>query len=86
MNPQSTALLTGGGAHNSFLVDLIKSKTNCQIHIPDKLIVDFKEALVFGFLGVLRWLGEVNCLASVTGASRDSSSGTVHRMGVRKFD
>jgi anhydro-N-acetylmuramic acid kinase len=45
--------------------------------IPDSETVKFKEAIVFGFLGVLRVRKEVNCLKSVTGASRDSSSGVM---------
>jgi len=39
--------------------------------------VKFKEALVFGFLGVLRVRNEINCLRTVTNASRDTSSGTM---------
>lgn len=71
-------LITGGGAHNKFLIDLLKAKTNHQIIIPDKQIIDFKEALVFAFLGVLRMRHEINCLASVTGAKRDSVGGCVY--------
>jgi anhydro-N-acetylmuramic acid kinase len=46
--------------------------------IPDALTVDFKEALVFAYLGLLRWRGEPNTLASVTGASRDSVGGAIY--------
>ncbi|MGM0649914.1 MAG: anhydro-N-acetylmuramic acid kinase [Bacteroidota bacterium] len=68
-------LVTGGGAHNTFLIELLEDKTNATIHIPEKHIVDYKEALIFAFLGVLRWRGENNILASVTGATHDHSSG-----------
>jgi anhydro-N-acetylmuramic acid kinase len=70
-------LATGGGAHNGFLMELIERKLsrNTKITVPQKIIVDFKEALVFAFLGVLRLRGEINVLKSVTGASRDSCSG-----------
>jgi len=71
-------LLTGGGAHNSFLVDAISMETNKAIVVPDEKIIDFKEAIIFAFMGVLRNQGEINCLASVTGASKDLSCGIVH--------
>ncbi|MFO7658172.1 MAG: anhydro-N-acetylmuramic acid kinase [Bacteroidales bacterium] len=71
-------LLTGGGAFNDFLVSLLASKTAIKIVKPDDMIVEFKEALIFAFLGVLRFRNEINCFASVTGAASDSSSGTIH--------
>lgn len=76
-NQNSKVLVTGGGAYNLFLIDRIKSKTNAKILIPSKQLVNFKEALIFGLLGVLRLRGEVNCLSSVTGAKYDHSSGNV---------
>jgi len=71
-------LISGGGAHNRFLTDAIAMETNMEIVIPEKEIVDFKEALIFALMGVLRKLGEVNCLASATGAGTDCCSGTIH--------
>ena len=73
--PDGTTLVTGGGAHNSFLMELIRSKSDSHFEIPETKLVDYKEALIFGLLGVLNIRGEVNCLASVTGASRDSVGG-----------
>jgi len=72
------SLVTGGGAHHIFLIERIKAHTSHSIMLPDRLIIDFKEALIFAFLGLLRMLGENNCLASVTGASRDSSGGAIY--------
>lgn len=70
-------LATGGGALNDFLIQRMKEKLDnrIQVVVPDKTTIDFKEALVFAFLGVLRLRGQKNTLKSVTGASSDSSSG-----------
>lgn len=72
-------LVTGGGAKNLFLVEIIKKKLEdkVSIEIPSETIVDFKEAIVFGLMGVLRERNEINCLSSVTGASHDSCGGVI---------
>lgn len=70
-------LITGGGAYNSFLIKRLKSLASIEIIIPSPDIVEYKEALIFGLLGVLKLRNEVNCLASVTGASKDHSSGKI---------
>jgi len=72
-------LITGGGAYNEYLISRIKSKTQSSIKLPSKEIIEFKEALIFGLLGVLKMRGEVNCLSSVTGAKEDHSSGKILR-------
>ena len=56
-------------------MELISQHSDSHFEIPDSKLVDYKEALIFGLLGVLNLRGEVNCLASVTGASRDSVGG-----------
>jgi len=71
-------LITGGGAHNNLLIHLLKSKSNQKIVIPDNQTIDYKEALIFAFLGVLYILKEPGALASVTGASADSISGCMY--------
>lgn len=71
-------LITGGGAHNSFLVLKMREKLPAhQLVIPSKELIDFKEALVFAFLGVLKMEQKINTLSSVTGASKDSSGGVI---------
>jgi len=77
-DPSIKVLVTGGGAYNRFLLDLIRENTQCTIVLPDDLLIQFKEALIFAFLGVLRMRNEINCLASVTGARKDSSSGIAY--------
>jgi anhydro-N-acetylmuramic acid kinase len=70
-------LFTGGGVLNEFLMSLIRQYCKAQVIIPDIQLVDYKEALVFALLGVLRLNGDTNCLKTVTGADRDCSSGIV---------
>ncbi len=74
---ESSVLITGGGTYNVFLINRIKSLSNNKIVIPSKDIIEYKEALIFGLLGVLKLRGEINCLSSVTGAKHDHSSGKV---------
>jgi len=77
-NKSASALFTGGGVHNQFLMEQITAMSACRIEVPDPLTIEFKEALIFAFLGVLRIRGENNCLAEVTGATRDSCGGAVY--------
>ena len=71
-------LLTGGGTFNSFLIDRIKSKTSCEIVIPNDELINFKEALIFAFLGYLRINEKTNTLNTVTGAKSNSAGGAVY--------
>ena len=70
-------LITGGGAYNDYLIQRIKDLTDCKIDIPDSTIIEYKEALIFGFLGILRDQNINNCYSSVTGANKDHSSGNI---------
>ena len=78
--PVGTMLITGGGTKNTFLVERIKAHTKHQTFIPADDIIDYKEALVFAFLGLLRSRNEINVLKSVTGAESDSCSGRIFRV------
>jgi anhydro-N-acetylmuramic acid kinase len=74
-----SVLVTGGGAYHEFLINRIQDNTSNNLIVPDNELVEFKEALVFGFLGVLKLRDEVNCLSSVTGAKVDHSSGIIFK-------
>jgi anhydro-N-acetylmuramic acid kinase len=77
-NQAKKVLITGGGAYNHFLVKKIKEKTRAMVDIPDHDTIQYKEALIFGLLGVLKWRGEINIWKSVTGAKKDHSSGIIY--------
>jgi anhydro-N-acetylmuramic acid kinase len=73
-------LVTGGGAFNRFLIERLSeelSPVGIEVVVPDENLVKYKEALIMGFIGVLRWRQEYNVLSSVTGAERNSIGGAV---------
>lgn len=73
-------LVTGGGAYNDFLIERIGYHLpEMTLIIPSKKIIEFKEALLFGLLGVLKLRGEINVLSSVTGVKKDHSSGYIYK-------
>ena len=74
----NSAFFTGGGVFNHFLIERIKEFTNTKIVIPNENIINFKEAIIFAFLGVLRWEKQINCLSSVTGAQKDNIGGAIY--------
>jgi len=76
--PNTTVFITGGGTFNTFLINQIKQHSKSQIIIPPTEIINFKEALIFAFLGVLRLRNETNCLSSVTGAIDNSIGGCIY--------
>ncbi|MFV5702528.1 anhydro-N-acetylmuramic acid kinase [Flavobacterium sp. XS2P12] len=78
-NKKGSLYITGGGAYNDFLIERIQSYLpEMKIIIPSTKILEFKEALIFALLGVLKLRGEINVLSSVTGAKMDHSSGNVY--------
>lgn len=75
----SKMLVTGGGALNSYYISVLKKQLEglIEVVIPPKKFIEYKEALVFAFMGTLRELNETNVLKSVTGAKEDSCSGEI---------
>ncbi len=73
-----TILMTGGGAKNHFLVQRISELSVSKIYIPNTELIEFKEALIFAFLGALHVRKEVNVLKSVTGSSQSHIGGCIY--------
>ena len=71
-------LITGGGAHNTFLIELIERYSDKLFPKAPKDLIDFKEAIIFAFLGYLRITLTNNCLSSVTGATSDNIGGAIY--------
>ncbi|QLL59304.1 MULTISPECIES: anhydro-N-acetylmuramic acid kinase [Empedobacter] len=76
----NNVLITGGGVRNTFFINRLGELSTVEIIIPTDNLIDFKEALIFAFLGYRRVYNEINCLASVTGASKDHSSGIIYHL------
>jgi anhydro-N-acetylmuramic acid kinase len=73
----NSVLVTGGGVFNGFLMKRIRFYAESDVKIPSKEIIDFKEALIFSFLGLRKNNDQINCLKSVTGAYKNHSSGVI---------
>ena len=78
--PGRSLLVTGGGAYNKFLIERMRELSGCNIVVPEPAIIEFKEALIFAFLGVLYMFDQPSCLRSVTGASRDNIGGMLFKV------
>ncbi|KAH3835253.1 anhydro-N-acetylmuramic acid kinase-like [Dreissena polymorpha] len=77
-----TVLITGGGALNKFLMENIRQLIEVQglvVQEVDEETINFKEALIFAFLGMRCLLGVENVFRETTGARKDSVSGSIHR-------
>ncbi|MGK6342581.1 anhydro-N-acetylmuramic acid kinase [Chryseobacterium sp. DT-3] len=77
VNRLENVLCTGGGSYNTCLIEKIREKTEFTVIIPERQIIDHKEALIFAFMGVLRMKNEINVLSSATGSTADHSSGVL---------
>ena len=80
LKEKDKVLVTGGGAFNKFLIETLKFETKAKLIVPTKELVEYKEALIFGLLGLLRFLNINNCLSSVTGSKKDHCSGNIFKI------
>ena len=78
--PGRRILVTGGGAWNRFLLERMQALSGCELVVPEPTVVEFKEALIFAFLGVLYMQDQPSCLRSVTGARHDNIGGMLFKV------
>jgi anhydro-N-acetylmuramic acid kinase len=76
-NEIKNCLITGGGAYNQYLISLIQEKTSTEIILPEPQIIEFKEALIFALMGMLKLENQINIFQSVTGATQNHSAGLI---------
>lgn len=88
-NDNHNLLVTGGGYFNSYLLARFQHKltisgnaNGVKMVTSSEHTVNFKEALIFAFLGLRTLLALPNVASSVTGASRDCVGGSVHLPGL----
>ncbi len=72
-------LITGGGAYNKFLIKNLQKLSSCDLIIPNNNLIDFKESIIFAFLGLLRIRNEINCFRTVTGAKKNHCTGKIYK-------
>jgi len=77
LTSDDNVLVSGGGAHNKYLMEELRLNSKAKIILPSKEIINFKEALIFGLLGLLRVLNINNCFSSITGARQNHCSGKI---------
>ena len=76
----SKVLLSGGGAKNQYLVELIQSnlRPSVQLHLPDPGIIDFKECILMSYMAYKRIKKELNFIKESTGAGQEVSAGAIY--------
>ena len=75
----ASVFITGGGTKNSYFLERLRAHFSGKCTIPAQEFVDFKEAIVFAFLGARHLRGESTNVPSVTGASMELCTGVYHR-------
>ncbi len=76
---KAETIVSGGGCFNNHVINMIKKESNSKIVIPDIKTINYKEAMIFGFIGILKFRNEINCYNSVTGARENSIVGVINK-------
>lgn len=75
----ASVMISGGGAYNTFLVERLRARYSGRVKIPSDAVIQFKEAIIFAYLGFLRASEQTNTLSSVTKAGRNSTGGCIYK-------
>jgi anhydro-N-acetylmuramic acid kinase len=70
--------VTGGGAFNNYFIELLSAEFKGKLIIPDADIINYKEAIIFAFLGARFLRNETTTLSAVTGATEALRTGILH--------
>jgi anhydro-N-acetylmuramic acid kinase len=79
---QPKILVTGGGAHNLYLIKRIEAlsgQNKMKFELPAATIIDYKECALMAYLGYLTLHGRPYGIKDITGASSDTIGGAIHR-------
>lgn len=73
-------MATGGGAFNTYLIEIMNQlgAGNIIFELPSTETIEYKEAISFALLGLLRVAGLPNCSVQVTGAQKPALGGALH--------
>lgn len=78
---ETKVLVTGGGAHNTHLINRLNtiSADNFIFHLPSSVIINYKECLLMAWLGYLTAHGRSYGIDEVSGASKDTIGGALYK-------
>ncbi len=82
LKEKATVFITGGGAHNTYLIDRLRHlETTHEIifKLPSKQVIDFKECALMAYLGYLTATNQPYGIKNITGASIDTIGGAIHK-------
>lgn len=74
-------LVTGGGAHNTYLIERINahcSDLGVKVQPAARELIDYKEAILMAFMGHLYQQKRANTVSSATGAVKDIQAGGLY--------
>jgi anhydro-N-acetylmuramic acid kinase len=74
----NSVYLTGGGAFNTYLVELLRQAFDGEVILPEPKLINYKEAVIFAFLGARFLRKESTTLSEVTGAKEALRTGILH--------
>ncbi len=78
-NQLRSVFVTGGGAYNSYLLQRVEFHSEVKLIVPADEIIEYKEALIFAFLGALYLNSETSNVPSATGAREAVCLGVEYR-------